>query len=162
MNVNIINPFQGVQNAPALRGGKTSSANSGPVTAPDQSIGGIFSGEMDTIQGQSLGITASISNLQGQMEDLNVVHFPPFFPIAKYEKIDLVMKIRGIQEQIGQSSLPPEVKQSVSADKLKSDATDKEIGDAIGKLFAVRDTLTQGRKVSVKNSQPGSILTLKI
>lgn len=162
MNVNVINPFQGLQNASGLSSGKTSSANSGPVASSDQSSSGIFSGEMGTVAGQSLGVIARVSNLQGAMDDMNVVHFPPFFPIARYQKIDLIMQIKGIQGDIAQSALPPELKQAVSTDKLKMDATDKEIGDAIGKLFAVRDTLTRGREVSVKNTQPGSILTMKM
>jgi hypothetical protein len=162
MNISIINPFQGLQNAYRPSGGKASSVNSGPVASSDQSIGGIFSGELEPVAGQSLGIIAGISNLQGRLDDLNVVHDPPFFPIASYQRIDIIMKISGIQEEIGKSSLPPEVKQSISADKLKIDATDKELGGAISKLFAVRDTLTMGRKVSVKNTEPGTILTMKI
>jgi hypothetical protein len=130
MNVNTISPFQALQNVYSPNAGRISNANSG---------------EIDPLQAQSVGITASISNLQGQLENLNVVHDPPFFPIARYQRVDLITKIRGIHQEIGQSSLPPEVKQPVSANKLKNDATDSEIGIAIGKLFAIRNILTQSR-----------------
>lgn len=142
-------------------GGKTAGANSGPVASVGQGSGGISSGEIDALQGQSLGITASIDNLQGELENLNAVYDPPFFPIATYQRADIILQINNIQSAIEQSSLPEKVKQSVSTDKLKTTATDKEIGAAVGELFAVRDTLTESSKAAVKNTIPGAILTLK-
>jgi hypothetical protein len=161
MSINMINPYQGMQNPYRPCGGKTANAGSGTVVSAGQSSGGISSGETDPVPGQSPGIAASIGNLRGSLENLNVVHDPPFFPIATYQRVDIILQINHIQAQIGRSSLAPEVKQAVSTVNLKKDATDKELGAAIGRLFAVHNTLTKGSKISVKNTNPGSILTLK-
>lgn len=160
MSINIINIYQGLQNAYYPGGGKapTAGSDSGSASSTDRS-GEISSGDTDAPLGQSLGIAASIDNLQESMENMNVVHFPPFFPIATYQRVDLVLQINHIQNQIRQSSLAPEIKQAITADNLKKDATDQELGAAIGRLFAVRDALT---KDSIVNAQPGAILTTKV
>jgi hypothetical protein len=152
-----------MQNAYYHGGGKapTAGSSSGPASSMDRS-GETSSGETDAPLGQSLGIAASIDNLQGSMKNMNVVHFPPFFPIATYQRVDLVLQINQIQDQIRQSSLASDIKQVIPADDLNKDATDQELGAAIGRLFDVRDTLTKDSNLSTKNAEPGAILTTKV
>jgi len=163
MNITVINPFAGLQNAYSPGEGKTANAsNAPPVAVSGSNSGALFSGEIDALQGQSIGIIARVSSMEGQLDDVNAVVFPPFFPIATYQRIDLIMQVNGIREEISLSTLPPEVK-AIAGDNLDKDATDAQLGDAISKLFAVRDTLTKGRDVAAMNpaNEPGSILALK-
>ena len=68
MNINSINPFQGLQNAFIPDGRDDSAAENRQV--------------------------ASVSTGQS---DLTVVQDPPFFPIATYQRQDLITKVRSVE-----------------------------------------------------------------
>lgn len=162
ISINNINPNQDTQNTYHPSRGKTSNRNPGAICSVNQGNAcRISSEETDSHVKHVLGIIASIDNLQGFLENMNVVHDPPFFPIAKYQRIDLILKIGGIQEAIEKSSLTQDVKQTVSNLNVKKNATDKELSAAIGGLFALRDNLINSSNIPVKNTKPGSILTMK-
>ncbi len=159
MIVNNINPYQGMQNAIRPGGSNTSSAESrqvlsSPRSAPAPSM------KAETHNAQSLGITERVNTLQKQW-NLTEVQDPPFFPIATYQRMDLISDIRNIQVDVERSSLSPEIKQAVSGEKLKDDATDQQIANVLDKVFALRDSLTRELPVSKENVQPGSILKLE-
>jgi hypothetical protein len=63
--------------------------------------------------------------------------------------------------EVERSSLSPELKQAVSGEKLKDDATDRQIANVVDKLKTLRDNLTRSLAVSKDNIQPGSILKLE-
>ncbi len=159
--INSINPYQGLQNAIRPGGSNISRGENKSVLTSGQMNTGVFAGEGNAPSGQAVKIAARISNLQAQLDNLNVVSFPPFFPIAKYQRVELILELNHIQAEIWGSAVPAEAKEIVSSVKLNEDATDQELGDAIGKLFAVNDTLKQSIDVPIENTEPGAILTMK-
>jgi hypothetical protein len=114
MNVNNINPFQGLQNA--FRSG------SGNNSAADNQV---------------------VSESPGRSE-LTVVHDPPFFPIARYQRQDLIKKVK-----------------SVAAD-VEHSANNQGLQNTIfGNISKMSEQKTVNNVTSGKN-QPGAILTIKI
>lgn len=161
MNINIITANQEIQNAYNPKG-EAANAGTGSVTVAEQSSGEISSGEIDSPQGQNLRIALRIDNLQSQMNNMNVVHDPPFFPIATYQRVDLVLKIKNILADIEKSTLAQEIKKAVSTSPVMENVTDEQLGAAIGKLFDIRDALAQDREISAADAQPGDILKLEV
>jgi hypothetical protein len=159
MNINNISPYQGLQNAIRPGGSNTSSVESKLVLSSGRSVPAPRM-KTETNNAQSLGITERLNTLQKKW-NLTEVQDPPFFPIATYQRVDLIGEIRSIQADVERSSLRPEIKQAVSGKKLKDDATDRQIADVLDKVFTLRDTLTRELAVSKDNIQPGSILKLE-
>ncbi len=160
MYINNFSPYQGMQNAFRPGGSNTSSAESRQVlssgrSAPTPSM------KTETNNAQSLGITERVNSLQQQW-NLTEVHDPPFFPIATYQRMELIGEIRSIQADVERSSISSELKQAVSGEKLKDDATDRQIANVLDKVFTLRDTLTKELAVSKDNIRPGAILKLEV
>lgn len=160
MIVNNINPYQGMQNAIRPGGSNTSSAESRQVLSSGRSASAPRM-KTETHNAQSLGITERVNTLQQQW-GLNEVQDPPFFPIATYQRMDLIGEIRSIQADVERSSLSSEIKQAVSGERLKDDANDQQIANVLDKVFTLRNTLAQELAVSKDNIQPGSILKLEV
>jgi hypothetical protein len=159
MMINMIHPYQGHQNAVRPGGSNATSVESKPVVSDSRSETPLLS-EMDAPEALMLGIKERVNALQEKL-DLNLVQYPPFFPIATYQRMDLIGEIRNIQVDIEKSSLSSGIKQSISGNKLKDDATDDQIADVLDKVLALRDTLKQKLTVSLKDIQPGVILKLE-
>lgn len=157
--INNINPYQGLQNAVRPGGSNTSSGDNRLVLSSGRS-NTVLMPETKSNDAQLLGITERVSSLQ-QRQDLNLVHDPPFFPIATYQRMDLIGEIRSIQVEIEGSSLSPELKQFISGVKLQDDATDQQIANVLDKFLSLKDTLSRKLAVSKDNIQPGSILKLE-
>jgi hypothetical protein len=71
--------------------------------------------------------------------DKILTHFPPFFPIGTYQRMDWVMEIKGIQDEIVQMSaeredLPP----FAPAEDLRETSSDEEIMGAVQGVFQFR------------------------
>jgi hypothetical protein len=161
MNISSVQPNQGKQDE-ALFADKSKAALNNRTTpcldtpgASTSSTGG------RTPQVQAQRITAYIDSIQEQL-DLILVHYPPFFPIGTYQRLDLIEKIRGIQEEVEMSSIDESVKQTFGSETLKDDATDEDINVALDKLFGLRDNLMKDRSVSPHKAHPGSILNIKV
>ena len=75
MNVNNINPYQGLQNAFRPDVGNASTA--------------------DNRQG---------SSVSQRQSDVAVVHDPPFFPIATYQRQDLIKKVQAVEAGLGKNA----------------------------------------------------------
>jgi hypothetical protein len=161
MNVNAVQPNQGLQNS-ALSADKSNAASLNK-TGSCVGMPGVSTSSREgrTAQFQAHGITTYIDSIQEHL-DLILVHYPPFFPIGTYQRLDLIEKIRGIQEEVERSSIDESVKQTFSSEILKDDATDKDIYVALDKLFGLRDTLMKDRSVSPHKAHPGSILNIKV
>jgi len=156
-----VQPNQGLQNS-ALSADKSNAAfNNKAVSCVGMPGASTSPPGSSTPQVQAQGITSYIDSIQEQL-DLALVHYPPFFPIGTYQRLDLIEKIRGIQEEIERSSIDESVKKTFSAETLKDDATDEDIYVALDKLFGLRDTLMKDRSVSPHKAHPGSILNLKV
>ena len=154
-------PNQGLQNS-ALSADKNKDASINK-TGPCLNMPGVSTSSREgrTPQVQAQGITAYIDSIQEQL-DLILVHYPPFFPIGTYQRLDLIEKIRGVQEEVERSSIDESVKQTFCSQTLKDDATDEDINEALDKLFGLRDTLMKDRSVSPHKGHPGSILNIRV
>ena len=105
MNILNIHIYQGLQNAVRPAGGNNSVAVSRPLSAGIASNSVSLSGASETTLGQSPGIIAQINNLQSHVDsDPNIVRDPPFFPIATYQRADLIKRIKVTEEAAQRSS----------------------------------------------------------
>ncbi|MBN1548832.1 MAG: hypothetical protein JW902_19430, partial [Syntrophaceae bacterium] len=95
--------------------------------------------------------------------NLNIVRDPPFFPIATYQRVDLIRRIRIVEEEVQRSSLDGNLKSAASAKQVQAEATDTELAAALDKLFDLRDRLTRsGGPASLAEIEPGLILAVEI
>ena len=97
------------------------------------------------VQGRMM--TASINNIKEQLDQV-LVNYPPFFPLGKYQRLDLIEKIKGIQEELEGLSVTENVKNRFAGKKLSDEATDNEISLALDHLFNLRNKLTKNGSVS--------------
>jgi len=163
MNIHTIHTLQEQQNAVFSAGEDNAAASRGPLSTMTPINSGPLSGKPETSRGEFHKVTTLINNLQKDLEaDPNVVSYPPFFPIATYQRLNLIEKIRRIEETIEHSSLDNSLKSTISENFLKNRATDTEISEAIGKLFAFRDELMESGQASPAEMQPGSILSIEV
>lgn len=158
--INNINPYQGLQNAIRPGGANSSGVENRLVLAKGRS-NSVLMPETESYQAQLLGITERVNSLQNNWE-LNQVQDPPFFPIATYQRMELIGEVRNIQQDIERSSLSPELKQAVAGEKLQEDATDKQIATVLDKIRSLRDTISRELAVSKRNIRPGAILKLEV
>jgi hypothetical protein len=163
MNIHSIHTLQGLQNAVRPAGEVKPAPSSGPLpkvasldsdTSPEESV---------TPLGQSAETSALISSGQRDLEsDPTVVRYPPFFPIATYQRLDLIEKTKGMEDKLQESS-PGESIPSTSSDNfLKSNGTETETSTANGEIFAFSDQSTGRAKTSLDEKQPGSILNIEV
>jgi hypothetical protein len=160
MNINAVQPNQGQRDAALFADKSNATFNNRTVLSFGMPGSSISSAESRTPQVQAQGITSFIDSIQEQL-DLILVHYPPFFPIGTYQRLDLIQKIKGIQEEVERSSIDEGLKKTFSAAALKDDATDKDISLALDKLFGLRDSLLKDVSVSHDKALPGSILNIK-
>lgn len=160
MNIQNIHPLPGQTSVvhTAAEGNAALSSGAASHAAPIPSA--VLSGKQETSLGDSDKITALINNLHRDLEsDPSVVLYPPFFPIATYQRLNLIEKVRGIEETIMQSSRDESLKSTISGNILEDRATDGEIAAAVGRLFALRDQWLETGQASPAELQPGSILS---
>jgi len=155
--------LQGLQNA-INHTSEDNSAESKVQVSPVTTVNsGTLSGKSETTRGQSLGITASINNLQKDLEsDPNIVLYPPFFPIATYQRLDLITKTKEMEDTLQDSLQDESIGSRISDNFSKDKVTDTEISTASGEIFAFRDQLTGSEQLSLDKRQPGSILDIEV
>lgn len=103
------------------------------------------------------------NNLPQQVNsDLNVVRDPPFFPIATYQRADLIKRVRIVEEEVQRSSLDASVKSAITTRPLKTEAGNKEMDSVHNGLAALRDQLTSSKPASPDPIEPGSILAVEV
>jgi hypothetical protein len=93
---------------------------------------------------------------------LNIVRDPPFFPIATYQRVDLIRRVRVVEEEVQRSSLDESLRSAFSANPLTATATDTKISAAPDQLFALRDQITGSSPATPDEIEPGSILAVEI
>ncbi|MBI5849285.1 MAG: hypothetical protein HZB31_15280 [Nitrospirae bacterium] len=160
MNINDINITQAMQNAirPAEKSNVPVQArtNISPSAASAQ-----FTGETQASQVPARGLVVSIDFIKTQLDNI-LVNYPPFFPLGTFQRLDLIKKVKGVEEQIAKSSVDEGLKKVFSGEKLSVDATDKDISVALDRLFQFRDTIAQDKSVTAEQLQPGAILDIKV
>ncbi|MBI5634136.1 MAG: hypothetical protein HZA15_11750 [Nitrospirae bacterium] len=160
MNINDINMTQALQNA--IRPSEKSNApvqtrsNIASSTSSAQ-----FAGESPASQTSAKGLIVSIDFIKQQLDNI-LVNYPPFFPLGTFQRLDLIKKVKGVEEQIAKSSVDDGLKKVFSGEKLSVDATDKDISVALDRLFQFRDTIAQDKAVAAEQVQPGTILDIKV
>jgi len=163
MNIHNSHKVQEQQKAVFSAADGNAAAARGPLSTMKPINRGPLSGKPETSRGEFHKVAALINNLQKDLEsDPNVVLYPPFFPIATYQRLNLIEKIRGIEGTIEHSSLDKSLKSTISENFLKDRAMDTEISEAIGKLFAFRDQLMESGQASPADMEPGSILSIEV
>ena len=161
MIVNNINPYQGMQNAIRPGGSNTYSVDTNSIASNDRAPQ-VSAAAADNGDRQLLAITERINTLHRNL-DLTLVYFPPFFPIASYQRMDLITEMQAIGGDISQADISPALKQAaVAVQQLSSESTDADLSDALDKLTAVRDTLVNQRAATQTDVRPGSLLALEI
>ena len=109
-------------------------------------------------------VMTSLTNTNYIKEQLNTImfSFPPFFPLGSPQRIDLIKGIKGVQEEIGKSTLPTEVKEKLTANRLTDTSTDKEVAAALADIKHYTETINPVRAQNVGHSQHGTIVNVKI
>jgi hypothetical protein len=155
MNINSIQAIQFWQNAI----GYNEKSDSPTDTRLGSSLVQVTS-QIKTPQVSTQGIFTRISYIEEQLKSL-LESFPPFFPAGSPQRIDLIKKIKGLEEQIGHSSVEAHLKKAFTENPLPKQATDQEISAALDKLFSLRDKLQEKSPVSGDPVKPGTIVNLK-
>ena len=118
--------------------------------------------EARPVRVQLQGIINNIHYLQEQLLRL-LTEYPPFFPPGSPQRLDLIKKVKGVQEEIEKVSGRTGDKKISSGDqKLKENATDAEIATAIEDLANFRKEVSQNGHLITDKPQPGTLLNIKI
>lgn len=160
MIVNSINPYQGMQNALRPGGSNISGGDNRIAPVADRS-NPQPAPQMQSSVLPAQRIAERIYLLQIKW-DLLEIHYPPFFPIATYQRMDLIGEIRNLQEEVERSSLSPEIKREIAGEKLRDDATDDQIAGILENMISLRDASGREPTGQAKEARPGSILKLEV
>lgn len=111
-----------------------------------------------------LRVVTNFANTNYVKEQLETImySFPPFFPIGSPQRIDLIKGFKGVQDEIGKSSTPPEAKQKVLDHKLTDASTDKEVAAALKDLKQYKDAFAPKAPVQSGGVQSSALVNLKI
>jgi hypothetical protein len=161
MNINGIQTSQVSQNAFPAVNKDNAATGSRPVSSAGKISTGLSANAPGASQLHVMESGSSVNGLQ-KLFELLVVQFPPFFPIGKFQRLDLIKKIKGAQEEVEKSNIDPNLKKIYSGKKLSNDATDAEISDTLNDLAKLRDTLTDKKQNTPDTAKPGMILDKKV
>jgi len=87
-------------------------------------------------------IIAPIEYIQEQLDAI-LVDYPPFFPLGKFQRADLIKKIQGIQDQVEKSPLSSDIKRNIKNHKVSENANDNEIGIALKGFINLKNAVSQ-------------------
>lgn len=162
MNISVIKESLISQNAIRSTGKADLAVDDKLRQAPvqtSQAGSGVSPVESRTAQVQ--GLTAGINYMKEQLDEI-LISYPPFFPLGTYQRLDLIKKIHGLQDEVQKSSIDANLKETFAENKLPEHATDLEISAALDGLLGLRDTLTKDKSASSEKAQPGAILDIKV
>ncbi len=162
MNIIGIQTNKGAQNTIPAVNKSSSYVDNRAGSSSGQVNSNAFSAEIKTTQAHEQDINDSLNLVEKLLDQLLVVHYPPFFPIATYQRLDLIKKIKGLEEEMEKSSLSDNLKKTLSNKKLPDNASDNDISDSLEKLHELRDKLIAERPESSGKSHPGSIVDIKV
>ena len=160
MDINGINMLANPADGSQLSGGKGNS----PVSTQNRSSETFKSSVTGRSGIRGPQVMTSLTNTNYIKEQLNTImySFPPFFPLGSPQRLDLITGIKGVQEEIGKSSLPPELKERLTANKLTDKSTDREVSAALADLKQYKETIKPKRAQTVDRVQRGIIVNVKI
>lgn len=156
MNINSIQASQLLQNAirSSEKGDYAVDNKAGAATAQ-------MSNQARSPQISTQGLTVGINYLQEQLQTL-LTSFPPFFPAGSPQRLDLIKTIKGLEEQVGKSSVADTMKKAIQENKLPEQASDQEISASIDRLIAFRDAVKQAEPAQAEPVKSGIIVNVKV
>jgi hypothetical protein len=117
--------------------------------------------EVKTPQVTAERVVLGINYFKDQIREI-LTSFPPFFPAGSPQRIDLIKKIKGLEELVEKSS-PKKGSNKISSDKrLSEEASDKEISAALDRLFGFRDAVQQANPQPAETPKSGTIVSVKV
>lgn len=161
MNINGIQTSQVPQNAVRPSEKDNASAIGRSISTAGKINTGSTVNEAMTPQIQAAGIVPSIGSIQAQL-DLILVQYPPFFPIGKYQRLELIKNTNHVQEEIEKSNIDPTLKNIYSGEKLSEKSTDEEISVALDELYQLRQAINSGHPARTGSGASGMILNVKV
>ncbi len=164
MNIHSIGTLQGLQNAVRPAGEGKSAPSSGTptkVALPDSKT---LSETSTALEEQSTEASSPVYDRQEDPEsDPTVVHYPPFFPIATYQRPDLITKAGRMDDTLQDSSQDEGIPSTASDNNILKDKTcGTERSKANGEIFAFHDQSAGKEQLSLSAKQPGSILDIEV
>jgi len=108
---------------------------------------------------QDLSISRNIAYIQQQMNDI-LSDYPPLLPAGKPYRMDWILSIRNVQDKIVKSSLPAEMKKTLSGSPLTDQATDSDISTAIAGLNNLKNAASQPVAAASDASQQGTSINI--
>ncbi len=157
MNINSIQAGQLSQNA--IRSSEKSDYGG---EARFSSPPALVSGEAGTPRVSTQAITTGIDYLKDQLQTL-LTSFPPFFPAGSPQRLDLITKIRGLEDQIAKSSGGDDaLKKTIQENRLPVQASDHEISASLDRLAAFSNAVKQAGPAQAESVKPGIIVNVKV
>jgi hypothetical protein len=148
------------------RGSTRADAAAGRGASPEPAASVLpgMSGSANVAQAPEAQAQSLVTHINYTKEQLDTIlkEYPPFFPVGKYQRIDLIKTIRAIQDQVEKSSVQSDLKREISASKLSENASDSDISAALNQLFGLRDELSKSLPVAVESPQPGTLVSIKV
>ncbi len=89
------------------------------------------------------GLRSGINYFKEQIRAI-LTSFPPFFPAGSPQRIDLIKKVKGLEELVEKSSPKKSSDKTSSDNRLSEDASDKEISAALGQTFRLQRCCATG------------------
>jgi len=108
---------------------------------------------------QDLSISRNIAYIQQQMNDI-LSDYPPLLPAGKPYRMDWILSIRNVQDKIAKSSLPTEMKKTMSGSPISDQATDSDISAAIAGLNNLKNAASQPVAAASDASQQGPSINI--
>lgn len=156
MNINSIQSGQLSQNAIRSNDRSGQAADGRSDSSYTQS-----SVDIKTPHVSAEGVAMGINYLKQQLREI-FTSFPPFFPAGSPQRIDLIKKIKGLEELVEKSS-PKKSSDKTSSDKrLSEDASDKEISAALDRLVGYRDAVRRANPQPAETPKSGTIVNIKV
>ncbi|OPY91265.1 MAG: hypothetical protein A4E72_00203 [Syntrophus sp. PtaU1.Bin208] len=163
MNIHSIGTLQGLQNAVRPAGEGKSAPSSGTPTKVALLDSKTLPETSTALQEQSTEASSPVyARQEDPKSDPTVVHYPPFFPIATYQRPDLITKAGGVGETIQNSSQDEGIPSTASDNILQDKTTSAEISKANGEIFAFHGQTTRKEQPFIRAKQPGSILDIEV
>ena len=101
------------------------------------------------------------SFVKQQIETI-LTSFPPYFPAGSPQRIDLIKGVKGVQDEIKNSTLPAAVKDRLTGQKLTDSATDQEISTALKGVQQYVGNHNQSSSKLTNNSKSVEIVSIKV
>ena len=130
----------------------TGQSSSAPVSSQSSTV---------TPQGQMLKISSNIDFIQQQLDAL-MDNYPPFFPAGAPQRMDLIKGFQWVQNKIENSTIPDDIKNSLSNTKLSDNASDSDIMDTLNNLTQINNSIKQNSADGATIIQKGIAVSTKI